>query len=94
MAWKEYQKDAASFFLSLGFDAEIEKTIAGVRGNHNIDVWVTGEVYGISLKWAVECKLWKTNIPKEKAKAFHSRRKIPINRRNPMRPKMIPLAPI
>lgn len=70
--WNDYQDEAASFFRSLGFDSKVEETIEGVRGAHNIDVWVTGEVHGISFRWVVECKHWKRNIPKEKVMALIS----------------------
>ncbi len=70
--WKQYQEEAASFFRSLGFEAQVDQTLVGVRGQHNIDVWVTGEIQGISFKWIVECKFWKNNIPKEKVLALIS----------------------
>lgn len=71
-AWRNYQKEAAVFFRSLGFEAKVEESIEGARGKHNIDVWVSGEVHGIQFKWAVECKNWKSNIPKEKVMALIS----------------------
>lgn len=70
--WKQYQEEAASFFRSLGFNSKVEQTVQGVRGKHVIDVWVTGEIYGIPFKWVVECKHWKNNVPKEKVLALIS----------------------
>lgn len=64
--WQEYQASAASFFQRLGFNAEIEAQVDGVRGSHKIDVFVTGTVHSIAFRWVIECKHWKTNIPKEK----------------------------
>ncbi len=68
--WKEYQIEAAALFRSMGFEATIEAVIEGARGKHEIDVWVVGSVHGVQCKWVVECKDWKTNVPKEKALAL------------------------
>jgi hypothetical protein len=69
-AWKEYQSKAAALFRSMGFDAEVEATIEGARGKHVIDVLVAGAIFGVKFRWIVECKAWKTNIPKEKVLAL------------------------
>jgi hypothetical protein len=71
-AWKEYQEEAAAFFRSLGVNAEVEARIKGVRGLHNIDVYVEGAYHKIEFKWIVECKAWKSNVPKEKAMTLMS----------------------
>ena len=70
--WKQYQKEAATFFEKLGFTAVIEERVEGTRGIHDIDVFVTGSVYGIAFRWVIECKAWKNNIPKEKVMALIS----------------------
>lgn len=64
--WQEYQEEVAEFFRSIGMNAEVDKVVHGVRGTHAIDVWVTFDRYGINFKWIVECKFWKTAVPKEK----------------------------
>jgi hypothetical protein len=69
-AWRNYQQQAAEFFRSLGLTATIEKAISGTRGIHNIDVYVEDNVMGITFGWIVECKDWKTNVPKEKVAAL------------------------
>jgi hypothetical protein len=66
MQWSEYQKKAAEFFSSLGLKAEVECKVKGARGEHVIDVYVSGSYGGIAFNWVIECKAWKTNIPKEK----------------------------
>ena len=71
-SWKKYQDEAAAFFRSLGFEAKTEEVIEGVRGKHNIDVFVVGEVHAIPFSWVVECKRWQNNIPKEKVMALIS----------------------
>ena len=70
--WQEYQESTASFFQRLGFNAEVEARVDGVRGSHKIDVFVTGAVHSIAFRWVVECKHWKTNVPKEKLMALIS----------------------
>ncbi len=71
-AWKRYQDDAADFFTSLGLNAKTEVKINGVRGIHTVDVFVSGDVFGLNLKWIVECKCWSSNIPKDKVLTLQS----------------------
>lgn len=70
MQWSEYQTKAAEFFASLGLKAEVECKVEGARGVHVIDVYASGSYGGIAFNWVVECKAWKTNIPKEKVMAL------------------------
>lgn len=72
LAWREYQLKAANFFKGLGFTANVEHQIEGARGIHKLDVFVEGDISGIPFKWVVECKDWKSNIPKEKVLALSS----------------------
>lgn len=39
---------------------------------HVVDVCASGSYGGIAFNWAIECKAWKTNIPKEKFMALCS----------------------
>jgi hypothetical protein len=71
-AWKKYEEKAAEFFISLGLKATVGKEVPGVRGSHEVDVFVEGSLYGIEFKWVVECKAWKSNVPKEKVMALIS----------------------
>lgn len=68
--WQKYQQDAASFFRMLGLKAEVEVHCRGSRGEHDVDVFVTGSLYEISFTWIIECKAWRSNIPKEKVMAL------------------------
>jgi hypothetical protein len=72
MSWKEYQEKTAEVFRAAGCNAEVEAIVKGVRGEHEIDVYVTFEQYGIRCVWAVECKCWNKNVPKEKVLALQS----------------------
>lgn len=62
--WKDYQEEAASFFRSLGLDAETDVRIEGVRTKHDIDVVVKSSYVGFEVLWLVECKHWKTSVCK------------------------------
>lgn len=66
MDWREYQREVAAFFRSLGFEAEVDAAVQGARAKHKVDVWAVSTPYGFPIRWAVECKLWNRNIPKEK----------------------------
>jgi len=70
--WREYQQRAADFFRRLGLTAIVEHEVEGARGHHAVNVYVEGLFHGIPLKWVVECKAWKTNVPKEKVMALSS----------------------
>lgn len=63
-AWREYQEEAASFFRELGLEAETDAKVEGVRTSHDVDVLVTFNHAGLSLKWLVECKHWKRRVSK------------------------------
>ncbi|HEX8377688.1 MAG TPA: restriction endonuclease [Pedobacter sp.] len=66
MTWNDYQKNVAAFFISIGAQAETDATVRGVRGVHKVDVLVKLTHFGINVIWIVECKLWKTAVPKDK----------------------------
>ena len=70
--WREYQEEAAQFFRDLGYSAEVDAAVKGVRAIHRIDVWVVFEHFGLQHKWAIECKNWKAPVPKEKVLALRS----------------------
>lgn len=70
--WREYQVEVAAFFRRQGCNAEVEKKVRGVRSKHEIDVYVQFHRSGIECTWVVECKLWKSKVPKEKVMALKS----------------------
>lgn len=70
--WREYQEEVAAFFRRQGCNAEVEKIVQGVRAKHEVDVYVTFHRSGIECTWVVECKLWKSKVPKEKVMALKS----------------------
>ncbi|QXG75286.1 restriction endonuclease [Modestobacter sp. L9-4] len=62
--WKQYEEEAASFFRSLGMEADVQETIAGARTTHDVDVLVRSSQFGFDMLWVVECKLWRTPVTK------------------------------
>lgn len=68
--WSDYQNRVAEFFRNLGLDAQVDAHVHGARADHDIDVAVCFRQFGINVLWIVECKLWKTAVPKEKVVAL------------------------
>lgn len=62
--WKAYQEEAASFFRSIGLNAETDVAVQGVRTSHDVDVLVKSVHAGFHVTWIVECKHWKTRVSK------------------------------
>ncbi|RTQ35672.1 restriction endonuclease [Variovorax gossypii] len=62
--WKQYQEEVASFFRSLGLEAETDVTVEGTRTKHAIDVLVKARRVGFDVVWVVECKYWKDPVSK------------------------------
>lgn len=71
LAWQDYQEEVATVFRSLGLTALIEAEANGARATHKIDVFVSFVLLGQKITWIVECKLWRTPVPKEKVLALH-----------------------
>ncbi|MCA1360814.1 restriction endonuclease [Bradyrhizobium sp. IC3069] len=71
-AWKQYQEHAAALFRELGCEATTDLEVQGVRGKHLVDVSVRFSRFGLHLHWIIECKFWKSAIPKEKVLALKS----------------------
>lgn len=72
MNWQEYQKVVAKLFRKLGCLAIVNATVKGARAKHKIDAWVTFKKFGITNRWVVECKKWRTRVSKEKILALKS----------------------
>jgi len=70
--WFDFQEKIAEHFRSLGVQAETNKTIKGVRTEHDLDVYVTSKYLCTNIKWVIEAKFWKTKIPKEKVLALRT----------------------
>lgn len=70
--WRQYQEATARLFRKLGCEAEVEFPAEGARAKHKVDVHVRFVQSGIPCTWVIECKLWKSRIPKEKVMALKS----------------------
>ena len=70
--WREYQEETAAFFKRQECSVQVEAKVQGVRTQHKVDVYVKFFRHGIECKWVIECKLWKSNVPKEKVMALKS----------------------
>lgn len=70
--WYEFQELIAEHFRSLGAMAKTNVSLDGVRTQHDIDVLVVTKFLGADIKWVVEAKYWKSNVPKEKVLALRT----------------------
>jgi hypothetical protein len=62
--WYDFQEEICEYFKSLGFEAETNKTINGVRTKSDIDVLVKTKFIGQELTWIIEVKKWKSKVNK------------------------------
>lgn len=70
--WFDFQEKIAQHFRTLGVQAETNKTIKGIRTEHDLDVYVTSKYLGTNIKWVIEAKYWQTKVPKEKVLALRT----------------------
>ena len=70
--WREYQEAVAEAFRKLGCRAEVDRTVTGARGPHDIDVFVTFEKFGHQSHWIIQCKLWARPVDKSVVQTLHS----------------------
>lgn len=71
-SWKQYQEDTATVFRSMGFEADTDVHLEGVRGGHDIDVVVRTRNIGVDQLWIVDCKRWRSRVRKQELLAFRS----------------------
>lgn len=70
--WREYQESVACLFRSLGCTVQVDAEVQGIRTKHRIDVWAVSVRFGLFTRWVVECKAWKSRVPKEKVLALRT----------------------
>jgi len=56
----------------MGHKPRVDFNVAGVRAEHQIDVWVEFDYFGVRIRWIIECKAWRTRVTKEKVAALRS----------------------
>lgn len=69
--WKDLQDKVCKYLNQAGYHAVSPKTIKTVRGNVEVDVFVTAREELLK-QFICECKFWDTPVPKEKIHAFRT----------------------
>ncbi|QRM89050.1 hypothetical protein FG167_07300 [Lacinutrix sp. WUR7] len=70
--WQELQIKCAKIIEDIGFETEVEKNINTVRGVVNIDVFAIDKENYSNQTILIECKNWKTKVPKSVVHSFRS----------------------
>ncbi|MXY55312.1 MAG: restriction endonuclease [Gammaproteobacteria bacterium] len=68
--WQDYQQQAARVFRKLGCQAEVDRSLQGVRSSHRVDVLATFPQFGDECLWVVECKLRSRPVEKADVQTF------------------------
>ena len=71
--WYTFQEAIKEYFLSLGLYAETNKTIKGIRTEHDIGIYVDFSFIGLKTIWLIEAKYWNQKIDKNTVSAFMHR---------------------
>ena len=71
--WYVFQETIKNYFLSLGLYAETNKTIKGIRTEHDIDVDIDFSFIGLETVWLIETKCWNKKVDKNTVSAFMHR---------------------
>ena len=69
--WKDLQDKVCKYLNQAGYHAVSPKTIKLVRGEVEVDVFVTAKEELLK-QFICECKFWDTPVPKEKVHAFRT----------------------
>lgn len=69
--WQALQNQVSKFLNEARYSAETEKVIYTVRGDIEVDVFVTSK-YEMLNQFICECKCWNTIVPQEKIHAFRT----------------------
>ena len=70
-SWKDLQDKVCKYLNQAGYHAVSPKTIKLVRGDVEVDVFVTAKEELLK-QFICECKFWDTPVPKEKIHAFRT----------------------
>lgn len=70
--WQGLQVEVARTLLECRFDVEVEKKIATVRGNVEIDVYAEETIRGRRYTILCECKYWQSAIPQHVIHGFRT----------------------
>jgi restriction system protein len=72
LTWRDLQRETGRVLTECGFDVEIEKTVATVRGEVEIDVYAEETVKGRKYQLLCECKFWKRRVPQSAIHGFRT----------------------
>jgi len=70
--WQALQTEVAKILADCGFTVEVEKTIATVRGEVEIDVYAEEMIKGRKHTILCECKHWKSRVPQNVIHGFRT----------------------
>lgn len=70
--WKQLQVEVGRLLAECGFTVDIEKKVATVRGDVELDVYAQEEVKGRKYSIVCECKHWKARIPQNVVHGFRT----------------------
>lgn len=70
--WQDLQTDVASILRECGLTVEVEKTVATVRGEVEIDVYAEEMIKGRKHTILCECKHWKSRVPQNVIHGFRT----------------------
>lgn len=70
--WKDLQNKVCQIFNEMGYDASVEKVIATVRGEVEIDVYAADITKKPKMIYLCECKYWNAPIPQHVIHSFQT----------------------
>jgi len=70
--WKDLQNEVGQILRECGFYAEVDKNIKTAREAVDVDVYAEDHSRIPEIKYLIECKHWKTRVPKTIVHAFRT----------------------
>ena len=70
--WRDLQSEVGQILHECGFHAEVDITIQTARGTVNVDVYAEDRSRMPEIRYLIECKHWKTRVPKTVVHAFRA----------------------
>lgn len=70
--WQALQTEVAKILAECGLTVEVEKTVATVRGEVEIDVYAEEMIKGRKHTILCECKYWKSRVPQNVIHGFRT----------------------
>jgi restriction system protein len=70
--WRDLQSRVAEILRESGMEVWIERSVPIARGSVTVDVYAERKVDGLPLRMIVECKHWKSAVPKSVVHSFRT----------------------